>query len=83
MSGPLHGLLVKFNVCVFTFFFQVQKTLPSLPIIYWNKNKNRPMYYKNESCARFPSIYELEFNNIYWQTLVTSNGTFQVCIDLL
>lgn len=55
---------------------EIQNRLPSLPIIYWNKLKNKNMFYKNESCAKFPSIFELEFNNVYWQSLYTSNGTF-------
>ncbi|CAH0767342.1 unnamed protein product [Bemisia tabaci] len=55
---------------------QIEERFPSLPIVYWNKHKNKPMFYKNDNCAKFPSIYELEFNNIYWQTLHSSNGTF-------
>ncbi|XP_047102399.1 uncharacterized protein LOC124721457 [Schistocerca piceifrons] len=57
---------------------EVQRQIPSLPIAYWNRHKNKAMYYKNESCAKFPSIFELEFNNVYWQTLQTSNGSFQL-----
>lgn len=57
---------------------EIQNRLPSLPIAYWNKNKNKNMFYKNESCAKYPSIFELEFNNVYWQTLRTSNGTFHL-----
>ena len=57
---------------------EVQKKLPSLPITYWNRHKNRPMFYKNASCAKFPSVFDLEFTNIYWQNLHTSNGTFQL-----
>lgn len=56
----------------------VQQQIPSLPIAYWNRHKNKAMYYKNESCAKFPSIFELEFNNVYWQILQTTNGTFQL-----
>ncbi|GLV36768.1 uncharacterized protein CBL_02397 [Carabus blaptoides fortunei] len=56
---------------------EVQNRMPSLPIVYWNKNKNKPMYI-NSTCAKYPSVFELEFNNIYWQTLRTSNGTFQL-----
>ncbi|CAH1962938.1 unnamed protein product [Acanthoscelides obtectus] len=55
----------------------IQKRMPNLPIVYWNKNKNKPMGF-NSSCARFPSMFDLEFNNLYWQTLRTSNGTFQL-----
>lgn len=29
----------------------IQKRMPSLPIVYWNKNKNKPMGY-NSSCAK-------------------------------
>jgi len=57
---------------------EVQKKLPSLPIAYWNRHKGSPMFYKNESCAKFPSVFDLEFTNIYWQNLYTSNGTFQL-----
>lgn len=56
---------------------EVQNRMPSLPIAYWNKMKNKPMYV-NATCAKFPSVFELEFNNIYWQTLRTTNGTFQL-----
>lgn len=56
---------------------EVQNRMPNLPIAYWNKNKNRLMHI-NSTCAKFPSVFELEFNNIYWQTLRTSNGTFQL-----
>ncbi|CAB3369777.1 uncharacterized protein LOC135935988 [Cloeon dipterum] len=58
---------------------EVQRSLPSLPLEYWSKTaKNKVGLSKNGSCAKYPSPYELEFNNIYWQTLRTSNGTFQL-----
>lgn len=57
---------------------EIQNVLPNLPISYWNKNKNKAIFYKNESCAKFPSVYDLEFNNLYWQSLHTSNGTFHL-----
>ncbi|ENN71839.1 hypothetical protein YQE_11458, partial [Dendroctonus ponderosae] len=53
----------------------IQNRLPNLPIVYWNLHKNQPMG-MNRTCARFPSILDIEFNNNYWQTLHTSNGTF-------
>ncbi|XP_055380469.1 uncharacterized protein LOC129611370 [Condylostylus longicornis] len=55
----------------------VESRLPSLPIAYWNKNKNF-IQQKSSTCAKYPSIFELEFNNIYWQTMHTTNGTFQL-----
>lgn len=54
----------------------VESRLPSLPIAYWSKYKNFSA--KKNKCAKYPSIFDLEFNNIYWQTLRTSNGTFQL-----
>jgi hypothetical protein len=45
---------------------EVQKKLPSLPISYWNRHKNRPMLYTNKSCAKFTSAFDIEFRNIYW-----------------
>lgn len=58
----------------------VQNMLPNLPVAYWNKyrNNNNQKGKNNETCARFPSIYDIEFNNVYWQTLTTVNGTFHL-----
>jgi len=56
---------------------EIQDRMPTLPIVYWNKHKNKPMGLNN-TCARFPSMFDLEFNNLYWQTLRTTNGTFQL-----
>lgn len=52
--------------------------MPSLPIAYWNKYKASAERNYSSTCAKYPSIFELEFNNVYWQTLRTSNGTFQL-----
>lgn len=30
----------------------IQKRMPNLPIVYWNKNKNKPMGFNN-TCARY------------------------------
>ena len=57
---------------------EVQKKLPSLPIAYWNRHKNTHTFYKNASCAKFPSEFDLEFINNFWQNLRTSDGTFQL-----
>ncbi|XP_018323544.1 uncharacterized protein LOC108735849 [Agrilus planipennis] len=56
---------------------EIQYRMPNIPIVYWNQNKNKPMGFNN-TCALFPSMFDLEYNNIYWQTLRTSNGTFQL-----
>ena len=57
---------------------EFQKRLLSLPIAYWNRYKNTPMFYKNKSCAKFSSEFDLEFINNFWQNLHTSDGTFQL-----
>jgi hypothetical protein len=57
---------------------EIQQKIPNLPFAYWNRHKNGPMRVKNESCAEFPSVFDLEFRNSYWQSLYTSNGTFQL-----
>lgn len=57
----------------------VENRIPSLPIAYWSKYKNFSQKKSaNPTCAKYPSIFELEFNNIYWQTVRTTNGTFQL-----
>ena len=62
---------------------EIEQRLPSLPLAYWNKNSKytgpQSKAKGNDSCSnlKYPSIYDIEFNNIYWQTMRTSNGTFQ------
>ncbi|XP_023326460.1 uncharacterized protein LOC111699919 [Eurytemora carolleeae] len=54
---------------------KLQVQIPNLPLVYWFQNrKNNPS--KNSSCAKYPSVYDIHFNNIYWQQTDTSNGTF-------
>lgn len=36
------------------------------------------MFYKNSSCAPLPDIYNLKFNNMYWQEFQTPMVTFQI-----
>ena len=44
-----------------------------------DKETKKKIPSKGKGCVpRFPSIFDLEFNNIYWQTLRSSNGTFQL-----
>lgn len=51
--------------------------LPNLPLVYLHENKGKNWHYKgNKTCAKFPTIYDLHINNIYWQETETSNGTF-------
>ena len=60
---------------------EIEERLPSLPLAYWARNSKLPAAPagKAEGCVpKYPSIFELEFNNVYWQTLRSSNGTFQL-----
>jgi hypothetical protein len=54
---------------------RLQARMPNLPLVYWYENKNKQLG-RNTSCAQYPGIYDIHFNNIYWQQVDTSNGTF-------
>jgi len=54
---------------------RLQARMPNLPLVYWYQNKNKQLG-RNTSCAQYPGIYDIHFNNIYWQQVDTSNGTF-------
>ncbi|XP_063592847.1 uncharacterized protein LOC134769964 [Penaeus indicus] len=52
----------------------LQEAVPNLPSRYWlKKDKGMGM---NKTCAKYPSLYQIRFNNGQWQTFDTSNGTF-------
>lgn len=54
---------------------RLQARMPNLPLVYWYENKNKQLG-RNTSCAQYPGVYDIHFNNIYWQQVDTSNGTF-------
>jgi len=54
---------------------RLQARMPNLPLVYWYENKNKQLG-RNTSCAQYPGIYDIHFNNIYWQQVDTTNGTF-------
>eukprot|EP00092_Neocalanus_flemingeri_P099774 GFUD01127316.1.p1 GENE.GFUD01127316.1~~GFUD01127316.1.p1 ORF type:complete len:574 (-),score=144.49 GFUD01127316.1:85-1806(-) len=56
---------------------KLQPQMPNLPIVYWQENKKKKVN-KNSSCTKYPDIYDLHFNNKYWQVMETSNGTFHL-----
>ncbi|XP_068224432.1 uncharacterized protein [Palaemon carinicauda] len=53
----------------------IQEQQPNIPIEFWQKSKNKQLS-MNNSCAKMPSLYDIHFNNDYWQSLETSNGSF-------
>ena len=54
---------------------KLQGKMPNLPLVYWQEHKNKNMRL-NSSCAKFPNIFDLHFNNRYWQEVETSDGKF-------
>lgn len=59
---------------------RISKLLPSLPIEFWERHSDvmGEMYYHNDSCAPFPDIFQLKFNNIYWQAYKPLNLSFEL-----
>lgn len=45
------------------------RNIPLPPYILGGQ-KDGPKNYKNASCARFPTIYDIEFSNTYWQVWI-------------
>ncbi|EFX71575.1 hypothetical protein DAPPUDRAFT_308785 [Daphnia pulex] len=57
----------------------IQGLAHNVPYEYWMHEKAKNSSSKNKpkpKCAFFPSVFDLRFNNNYWQTLRSSNGTF-------
>ncbi|XP_014216670.1 uncharacterized protein LOC106645338 [Copidosoma floridanum] len=62
---------------------EIEARLPSLPLSYWTNfikfGQAKSTKITKQNCTPlYPNVFELEFNNLYWQTLHTSNGTFQL-----
>lgn len=56
-----------------------ERRLPSLPLSYWSRHRDdKNKFYKNKDCAPLPSVFDLEYHNLYWQTARTTNGTFHL-----
>ena len=53
--------------------------LPNIPLAYWgwrSGERESPAVLRSRSCAKIPKLWDLHFNNLYWQKAKTSNGTF-------
>ncbi|XP_049779911.1 uncharacterized protein LOC126176783 [Schistocerca cancellata] len=60
------------------------KQVSNVPLEFWAKYSGKTLQL-NKTCAKFPSVLELDFNNLYWQRTVTSNGTvylFSAYVDV-
>ncbi|XP_045607858.2 uncharacterized protein [Procambarus clarkii] len=54
---------------------EVLDTLPNLPFSY--RKRNDPHFGSgNTNCSKYPELFDIHFNSIYWQVLQTSNGSF-------
>ena len=50
--------------------------MPNLPLVYWQEKKKKKVPKNYTGCTKFPDMFDLHFNNKYWQVTETSNGTF-------
>ena len=48
----------------------LQTLLPNLPVFFWQENKE--VFSK---CQKVPDVYDLKFNNKYWQVKEAGNVT--------
>lgn len=57
---------------------ELEGMAPNLALNYWQKARKYPKGKgPGKSCrVDFPSLYELEFNNVYWQKFSTANSSF-------
>lgn len=52
------------------------KDYPNLAKFYVSDIKHPKEF--NKTCATFPKLFDLYYNNFYWQNLFTSNGTYHL-----
>ena len=50
----------------------------NLPLVYWSRHisSSKAAKVKGSCQVEFPSLFELRFNNVYWQHFASSNGSF-------
>lgn len=54
---------------------RIVSRIPNLPSRYMFNSKPLKNT-KSIKCGKYPSLYDIQFSNIYWQVLHTTNGTF-------
>ncbi|XP_063854098.1 uncharacterized protein LOC135096507 isoform X2 [Scylla paramamosain] len=54
---------------------RIVRRIPNVPLSYTLGNKPVKNA-KDKKCSKYPTLYDIQFNNIYWQVLHTTNGTF-------
>lgn len=53
------------------------KDYPNFPAVFFEKDAKKPKS-PNKTCASFPSLEKIRFNNLYWQTLKTPAGEYHL-----
>lgn len=57
-------------------FLSKLSNMSNIPGAYWGNGRKPPI--SSKSCVKFPELYDLSFNNLYWQRLAVRNGTFYI-----
>lgn len=60
---------------------EIEKLNPNLPMSYWllaDQSGKLKSTRRKICAAKFPNLFQLEYNNIYWQTQRTINATLQL-----
>uniref|UniRef100_A0A131YJ70 Glycosyltransferase family 92 protein n=1 Tax=Rhipicephalus appendiculatus TaxID=34631 RepID=A0A131YJ70_RHIAP len=57
-------------------FLSKLSNMSNIPRAYWENGRKPPI--SSKSCVKFPELYDLAFNNLYWQKLSAKNGTFYI-----
>ncbi|KAK4872700.1 hypothetical protein RN001_014729 [Aquatica leii] len=68
---------VNNDISSMTEYKLAQKHCPNFPLEYWQNNTKKQLQL-NETCAKFPSLFNIEFQNIYWQNLRSTYGHYQL-----
>ena len=55
---------------------KLQLQMPNLPLVYWQQNKKKKVPKNATGCMKYPDLYDLHFNNKYWQVFESSDGSF-------
>lgn len=56
----------------------VEQRIPSLPLDFWARQTQVGRRKMEAQCGQFPSIFDLNYSNDYWQTQKTDNATLQL-----
>lgn len=59
-----------------TFFEDLGRAIPNIPEDYLTTKTTNRNY--NSSCARYPKLVDLHYNNLYWQTAYVSDSTLHI-----